>query len=383
MATGQKLSDLSDPGAVRLAMAEFRGIGRRAFLERYDFRRSKDFFVMEGGTAFDSKPLAAAAFGHQFGQALHWDDFSGGEPVQRVLGALGFNVVALTSGKLTPGEVYTRQDLRTEFGVTDSTINNGFYRPQNTNSIWLFVTHDKTTPELGATNVFEGDLFHWLGQKAGRTDNQVIEHEARGLEILLFYRDSKSQFPGGGFRDEGNFRYLSHTVGPPTRFLLQRVGSKAEVEAPEPPPFDPTSIEDGRTTILAKVRQRQGQAGFRKALLRAYEGRCAVTRCAIEPVLEAAHIHPYRGPETNDPRNGMLLRADAHTLFDLGLIQVGEDYRIAVAARLADTEYAHWHGRQIAFPAPSNSRPSADALAWHRGIHKHIERMPEAKSTSD
>lgn len=383
MATGQKLSDLSDATAVRKAMAEFRKIGRSAFLERYKFRRSSELFVMEGGVAFDSKPLAAAAFGHQYGQALHWDDFSGGEPVKRALGALGFRVVALTSGSLNLGQVYTRQDLRSQFGITDATINNGFYRPQNTNSIWLFVTHDKTTPELGAINVFEGDLFHWLGQKAGRTDNQVIEHEARGLEILLFYRDSKSQFSGGGFRYEGSFRYLSHTVGPPTRFLLQRIGSEAQAEAPEPPPFDPSSIEDGRTTILAEVRRRQGQASFRKALLTAYEGRCAVTQCAIEPVLEAAHIHPYRGPETNDPRNGMLLRADAHTLFDLGLIQVGKDYRVAVAMRLADTEYAAWHGRKIALPASSISKPSADALAWHRGFHKDIECMAVGQSATD
>lgn len=381
MATGQKLSDLSDPSAVIKAMAEFRQLGRLAFLERYGFRRSNEFFVMEGGSAFDSKPLAAAAYRHQHGQPLQWDDFSGGEPVKRALGALGFRVVALTSGSLNLGQVYTRLDLRSQFGITDSTINNGFFRPQNTNSIWLFVTHDKTTPELGPINAFEGDLFHWLGQKAGRTDNQVIEHEALGLEVLLFYRDSKSQFPGGGFRYEGSFRYLSHTAGPPTRFLLQRAGSEAEAEAPEPPPFDPASIEDGRTTILAEVRQRQGQAGFRKALLKAYEGRCAITHCAIEPVLEAAHIHPYRGPETNDPRNGVLLRADAHTLFDLGLIQVEEDYRIAVATRLSDTDYAAWHGRKIALPLASNMRPSPEAFAWHRAVHREIARMPKATAS--
>lgn len=33
-------------------------------------------------------------------------------------------------------------------------------------------------------------------------------------------------------------------------------------------------------------------------------------------VLEAAHVTPYLGPETNDITNGLLLRADLHTLLD-------------------------------------------------------------------
>jgi HNH endonuclease len=33
-------------------------------------------------------------------------------------------------------------------------------------------------------------------------------------------------------------------------------------------------------------------------------------------ILEAAHISPYRGEEDNHPENGLLLRADLHTLFD-------------------------------------------------------------------
>ncbi|MEO2018753.1 MAG: HNH endonuclease signature motif containing protein [Fuerstiella sp.] len=39
-------------------------------------------------------------------------------------------------------------------------------------------------------------------------------------------------------------------------------------------------------------------------------------------VLEAAHIRPYRRPEDNDVQNGLLLRADIHTLFDLNLLGI-------------------------------------------------------------
>ncbi len=48
----------------------------------------------------------------------------------------------------------------------------------------------------------------------------------------------------------------------------------------------------------------------------AYGGRCAVTNCDIEDVLEAAHISPYNGPSTDQVYNGLLLRTDIHTLFD-------------------------------------------------------------------
>src|SRR5271155_3471993 len=39
-------------------------------------------------------------------------------------------------------------------------------------------------------------------------------------------------------------------------------------------------------------------------------------------LLEAAHISPYRGLQSNHPQNGLLLRADLHSLFDLGMLAV-------------------------------------------------------------
>ncbi|HUZ56031.1 MAG TPA: HNH endonuclease [Streptosporangiaceae bacterium] len=56
------------------------------------------------------------------------------------------------------------------------------------------------------------------------------------------------------------------------------------------------------------------------ALMAAYSGRCAVTGCTVQAVLEAAHLRPYRGPDSNVTGNGLLLRADIHTLLDLQLL---------------------------------------------------------------
>jgi putative restriction endonuclease len=86
--------------------------------------------------------------------------------------------------------------------------------------------------------------------------------------------------------------------------------------------FDPDSFEDQRDRAMRAIRIRRGQPRFREELMNAYEGRCAITGCAIADVLEAAHITPYAGSQDNHVSNGLLLRADLHTLFDCGLIAI-------------------------------------------------------------
>jgi putative restriction endonuclease len=61
------------------------------------------------------------------------------------------------------------------------------------------------------------------GQTQGRTDNFVIEHGERGLELLLFYREEKNQYPRAAFRFEGIFRYISHSGAKPAQFYLTRL----------------------------------------------------------------------------------------------------------------------------------------------------------------
>lgn len=112
--------------------------------------------------------------------------------------------------------------------------------------------------------------------------------------------------------------------------------------------FDPDSLTDERQRALRAIRVRRGQPAFRKALLDAYSGRCAVTGCSIEDVLEAAHITPYLGRLTNDVRNGLLLRADIHTLFDCGLLSIHPDTRtVVIADALRASSYSSVEGRRL------------------------------------
>ncbi len=129
-----------------------------------------------------------------------------------------------TSTALKQGEVYTRVQLRELFSIgRDSTLNNGIFQPKDYDSVWLFVTEKKTADRTPYNDILDGDTLYWDGQQQGRTDVKIIDHVGRGLELLLFYRTSKYQYPEAGFRYEGQFEYVSHSGAQPTHFVLQRV----------------------------------------------------------------------------------------------------------------------------------------------------------------
>ena len=129
-----------------------------------------------------------------------------------------------SSEQLTEGEVYSRNDLREQFNIKDATINNGVFRPSGYQSIWLFVTEQKTNDMPQLSDLLEGHTLRWDGQPSGRTDKLIIEQEHDSYELLVFYRKHKGEFPKSGFKYEGRFQYESHTDGRPAHFVLRRVG---------------------------------------------------------------------------------------------------------------------------------------------------------------
>ncbi len=130
--------------------------------------------------------------------------------------------------------------------------------------------------------------------------------------------------------------------------------------------FDATNLEDARHRVIASIVQRQGQAEFRRKLLRAYDYECPITRCNAEPALEAAHIIPYKGSETNHITNGLPLRADIHTLFDLHLLSIQpKTYEIVLASELMTTSYKEFAGKKLSFPKDKVATPDQAALSKH------------------
>ncbi len=132
--------------------------------------------------------------------------------------------------------------------------------------------------------------------------------------------------------------------------------------------FCPIDVQDSRNKTLAQIYRRKGQPMFRKSLLTAYQNTCAISGCKLEPILEAAHIHPYKGDHTNVTANGLLLRADIHTLFDLNLMSINAaSLLVEISPELLGTEYASFNGKPLLVPSEITDRPSIEALAWHRG----------------
>ncbi|MES2895448.1 MAG: hypothetical protein V4759_05410 [Pseudomonadota bacterium] len=89
------LSELTDPGAVLRAIAEFDDIGREAFLAKYGFGPARTYFLLHNSRRYDSKAIVGAAHGlqHPDRPPLTGKDFSGGEStVRKKLRALGFEV---------------------------------------------------------------------------------------------------------------------------------------------------------------------------------------------------------------------------------------------------------------------------------------------------
>jgi hypothetical protein len=134
---------------------------------------------------------------------------------------------------------------------------------------------------------------------------------------------------------------------------------------------------DCRAVVFRKIIARRGQQAFRDALRERYGDGCMITGCRLMDVVEAAHIKPYQVDADNLPDNGLLLRADLHTLFDLDLIGIEPGtliVRVHPDARAAG--YGEFDGVRLKCPS---SEPSGEKLEprW-----KAFQRRGQAKGVS-
>lgn len=113
---------------------------------------------------------------------------------------------------------------------------------------------------------------------------------------------------------------------------------------------------------LRAIAVRQGQSEFRQRLLSAYGRSCTITGCRIVDLLEAAHIRPHADEPNYHVTNGLLLRADIHTLFDLGLLAIDSRLRVRIAPALLRSEYKDYEGKEIRHPHYPSEMPNSDAL---------------------
>lgn len=116
---------------------------------------------------------------------------------------------------------------------------------------------------------------------------------------------------------------------------------------------------------------------FRRAVMEAYDGRCAITGFKLvngggRLEAQAAHIRPVEHGGPDSVRNGLALSGTAHWMFDRGLIGFADDLSILVHRKVNDRDSVeaviNKSGRLLS-PAIDAHHPHQQFLSWHRQFH--------------
>ena len=195
---------------------------------------------------------------------------------------------------------------------------------------------------------------------------------------------------GGFFEKDYDLLRRDHTLAwsiaesllrahfPPTRHdeILWTIGMD---------PSARTLATASETDDFALPMQQHRDAEFRRIVLDAYGGQCAVCAYGVRMDgslvgVEAAHIRwrPARGPDK--VRNGLALCLLHRKLFDEGAFTLTpRDLIVAVAAVASGPGFDDWLGRfrgrrLLIVPPASGERPHPDFLRWHG---RQVFRSPD------
>jgi 5-methylcytosine-specific restriction enzyme A len=394
------------PQAIPIGLTQEHVLRALAELDRgidHPFGLPTGYELVHDGKRYAPKAVVGLAFKYLNGRILGHEEFSGGEaPGQAnyVLRALGFEVVAM-AGSAKLGFITSR----------------GFPLPvdpdEMAENLWFNMWQRRLWPYK---ELEDGDTLYWYD-----TNDQAIVWRSRVIQVERFEYTSKDQvrkqfqtafgikdlddpyfdkakdegyclaykvdslvrvnlprpaeikFPMEGWlrcSDDGAEKWLKPlpplaSPDGPTAVELLRTTSEVDTAGY----FSPASLKDEREKTLREIVARRGQPDFRNKLIAAYGGRCAVTGCDAVAALEAAHIVSYSGPQSNHVTNGLLLRADIHTLFDLNLIGVDpESLTISVAPAISSSMYAELDGKKLLAPSNIDDTANHEALSqrWKR-----------------
>ncbi|WP_412476932.1 HNH endonuclease [Flavobacterium sp. TBRC 19031] len=178
--------------------------------------------------------------------------------------------------------------------------------------------HEFEEPLAETVDVIQYEAFYsqsFISPKIKVTVDKLRSYHDKGYNRNMSMQSLSKDF----FMDyfESEYNYLLHEVSYP----LAEDGDNNLLGEILSDDYVPTG-EDERSKIYKSIIQRRGQQKFRDAVREMYGDKCVITGCEILDILEAAHINPYKGEKDNHPTNGLLLRADIHTLFDLDLIGI-------------------------------------------------------------
>ena len=160
----------------------------------------------------------------------------------------------------------------------------------------------------------------------------IVTNDPQALEQRLVNQDDAGRLKVGDMVDiaDREHRVVAQARVDSVEGAIVKLADRSPVE-----PFyawaDGSTVIASQPEVTAPTPIRPEQERFRKDLLKAYHGRCAVTGCDIEQLLDAAHLRPWQ--VYNQVSDGILLRTDIHRLLEAGLLTIGRDYRVTTQAR--------------------------------------------------
>lgn len=183
-----------------------------------------------------------------------------------------------------------------------------------------------------------------FGRDHSRTVAEVIPEELRAFELTNSPQLSIRPCDLSGL--VGFLARRDHTiVGLIRSWTLGRPFSLPDHEADT---SDFGTFLDEIERLTTGIRLRRGDEQFREMLFAKYGERCMISGCEITGLIEAAYILPRTRFKLARPGNGILLRSDLHTLFDLNLIGIQPTQLwIRTHPSLNGTEYERFAGVKL------------------------------------
>lgn len=146
-----------------------------------------------------------------------------------------------------------------------------------------------------------------------------------------------------------------------------------EKQLPEPGVLREDERDFTGEVRAALVKQRIGQAFFRRAVLSSYGDRCCISGISDKRFLVASHIVPWNEDAAIrlHPGNGLCLSVIHDRAFDKHLFSLTDDHRVILSAQLKNS--ADELLRQVFWPAedkqiylPEKFSPEVSFIARHR-----------------
>lgn len=228
------------------------------------------------------------------------------------------------------------------------------------NGSWIYLYHQEGDTQDFWTNQRLLNSMTWRTPVVVliQRNSRPSEYHIQGLAIVTGYHDKF--FCLEGFSTELTANLVNQNV--PTAEFLADLSDPSEYED-----VDLAGLEkDSRLQVFRQISARQGQGKFRDELLDLYSGRCAISGVNVPEALDAAHILPFKGQQSNHAQNGLIIRSDLHNLLDSGLLAIDPVNRTSlISERLRDTEYWSYHGREVLEPKFNSARPADYVLQRH------------------